>query len=268
MSLQYAYFENLETKEQMQVQFNPTELNFSKSAQFAEIAIPGLDAPIQQFIRGGTETLTVELFFDSTDSGMGADAKSVTDDNNGLLPVDRFCGTEKFYQLVKQNPKTHAPPRCRFGWGEPNSGLPGIGELSTPSSATDPQSGLQKQKTEKAVSNAPFWFTCIVESIDRKFLLFSPSGIPLRARLTVKLREYQTLEQMIAKLETADHTKVRILKQKQRLDQLAAQEYDTPTEWRRIAIANNVDDPRRIAPGTSLVVPAIQVESVIRSDRL
>lgn len=269
MSLQYAYFENLEIedkeKAQMRVQFNPTELSFSKSAQFAEIAIPGLDAPIQQFIRGGTETLTVELFFDSTDSGMGADAKSVTDDNNALLPVDRFCGTEKFYQLVKQNPKTHAPPRCRFGWGQPASELATAGELVQ---VPNPNTGQESLKLQKAVSNAPFWFTCIVESIDRKFLLFSPSGIPLRARLTVKLREYQILEQMIAKLETADHTKVRILKQKQRLDQLAAQEYDTPTEWRRIAIANNVDDPRRIAPGTSLVIPAIQVESVIRSDRL
>ena len=36
----------------IQVQFNPTELAFSKAAQLAEIAIPGLDAPIQQFVRG------------------------------------------------------------------------------------------------------------------------------------------------------------------------------------------------------------------------
>jgi nucleoid-associated protein YgaU len=252
MSLQRAMFKNLDTDEELFVQFNPTELTFSKSAQFAEIAIPGLDAPIQQFIRGGTETMTVELFFDSTDSGMGAKAESVTQDNSVPSSVDSFCGTDKFYQLVRQNPKTHAPPRCRFIWGA-KSNIPLVNNLV--------------DALQKTSSNAPFWFNCVVESIDRKFLLFSPTGVPLRARLSVKLREYQTLEQMIAKLQTADHTKVRVLKQRQRLDQIAEQEYDTSTEWRRIAEANDLDDPRRIPAGTSLIVPAIQTKSVIRGDQ-
>lgn len=262
MSLQRAMFKNLDTNEELFVQFNPTELTFSKSAQFAEIAIPGLDAPIQQFIRGGTETMTVELFFDSTDSGMGKKAKSVTEDNNVSSATSSFCGTERFYQLVQQSPKTHAPPRCRFIWGYANH---------SPSAEfmqkIFPKDSLRVSDPQKISSNAPFWFNCVVESIDRKFLLFSPTGVPLRARLTVKLREYQILEQMIAKLQTADHTKVRILKQRQRLDQIAEQEYDTPTEWRRIAEANNLEDPRRIPPGTSLIVPAIQTKSVIRSDQ-
>jgi Contractile injection system tube protein len=255
MSFAHAYFENLETKEQMQVQFNPTELTFSKSAQFAEIAIPGLDAPVQQFIRGGTETLTVELFFDTTDEGMAEGAKSVTDERVNV-GIDKFWGTDKFYQLVKQNSNTHAPPRCRFSWGKSS-------EPSKPLA----EDALKAPGQEQVVSKAPFWFICIVESIDRKFVLFNPEGVPLRARLTVKLREYQTIEQMIAKLQTADHTKTRILKRRQRLDQLAANEYDTPAEWRRIADANDVDDPRQILPGTNLVIPPILTESVIWGDR-
>jgi hypothetical protein len=252
MSLQHAYFENLETHEQMQVQFNPTELGFSKSAQFAEIAIPGLDAPLLQFIRGGTETLTVELFFDTTDQGMGSRATSVT------------TLTDRFYQLVKQNRDTHAPPRCRFGWGQPASDIANAGQVER---VLDLDTDQETLDLTQAVSHAPFWFTCVVDGIDRKFLLFSPGGTPLRARLTVKLREYQTLEQMIAKLQTADHTKSRILKRRERLDQLSAREYDTPAEWRRIAEANDVEDPRRILPGTSLVIPPMLTESVIRSDR-
>ena len=256
MPFQHAYFENLHTGETLQVQFNPTELSFSKSAQFAEIAIPGLDAPVQQFIRGGTETLTVELFFDSTDNGMGENARSVTEDNNALMPIDQFCGTDRFYQLVKQNPNTHAPPHCRFSWGESNS-------LAKPLVKT----GLEAQDQTQTVSKAPFWFICIVESIDRKFLLFSPEGVPLRARLTVKLREYQTIEQMVAKLNSADHTKARVFKQRDRLDRISASEYSTPTQWRRIAEENDIDDPRRIPPGTNLVIPPIRVESVIRRER-
>ena len=53
------------------MQYNPTELSFDKQAQIAEIAIPGLDAPIQQFIRGNAEKLTLELFCDTTDDGIG-----------------------------------------------------------------------------------------------------------------------------------------------------------------------------------------------------
>ncbi len=256
MTFQHAYFENLDTRERMQVQFNPTELNFSKSAQFADIPIPGLDAPVQQFIRGGTETLTVELFFDSTDNGMGEGARSVTEDNNALLPIDRFCGTDKFYQLVKQNSNTHAPPRCRFSWGE-----------SSNRSKPPVNTALEAPGQNQVVSKAPFWFICIVESIDRKFLLFSPEGVPLRARLTVKLREYQTIEQMVARLNSADHTKARIFKQRDRLDRISASEYNTPAEWRRIAEENDIDDPRRIPPGTNLVIPPIRVDSIVRKPR-
>ncbi len=250
MTLQKAYFENLETRQQIEVQFNPTDLNFSKSAQFAEIAIPGLDAPLQQFIRGGTETLTVELFFDTTDEGMAEGAKSVTDEHSNI-GQDQFWGTDKFYQLVKQNPDTHSPPRCRFSWGQSNDSKPPIGEALNP-----PTEG-------QFVSKAPFWFLGIVESIERNFVLFSPEGVPLRARLTVRMREYQTIEQMASRLNSADHTKARVFKRRDRLDAIAAREYQTPNEWRRIAEANDIEDPRRIRPGTTLIIPPIRTQSVI-----
>jgi hypothetical protein len=114
------------------------------------------------------------------------------------------------------------------------------------------------------VSNAPSWFTCICEGIDRKFLLFSPDGTPLRARVTVRLREYQTIDQMIKRLKSADHTKARVLKRRERLDQISDQEYDSPDEWRRIAEENGLDDPRRISPGKVLRIPPITPGSAIR----
>lgn len=235
MSLQIAFIENLDMKDKrknkVKVQFNPAELSFNKTAQIAEIAIPGLDAPVLQFIRGTSEILTLDLFFDSTEKGMGAAAESVTPK------------VDEFYALVKQDPKLHAPPRCRFSWGEPPQ-LAG--------------------KINTEVSHAPFWFTCVVESLDRKFTLFSPKGIPIRARVTAKLREYQTVEQMVAKLESADHTKARPFKRRERLDQIAAEEYGSAAEWRRIADANNIDNPRTVAPGTVLKLPPMKLESSIR----
>ena len=43
-------------------------------------------------------------------------------------------------------------------------------------------------------------FQCVVESVRQKFTLFSPEGIPLRATLSVTLREYKTLEQQLDQL--------------------------------------------------------------------
>jgi len=192
--------------------------------------VPGLDGPVLQFIRGGAETLTLELLFDSTEKGMGDDAESVTK------------RVDEFYALVKQDAKEHAPPVCRFSWGEPV--------------------GASAAKATEA-SNAPFWFTCVVDSVDRKFTLFSPKGIPLRARVTVKLREYQTVDQMVAKLQSADHTKSRSIRRRERLDQIAAEEYGSSAEWRLIAEENELDDPRRIEPGTMLRLPPLRVGSII-----
>src|ERR1700736_6528316 len=86
------------------VQFNPTEFILSKGVQIAEITLPGLDTPILQFVRGQTETLTLDLFFDTTDQGTGDNAVSVT------------TRTDKFYQLIKIDNNTHAPPICHFTW--------------------------------------------------------------------------------------------------------------------------------------------------------
>ena len=111
----------------VRVAFNPGEYTLSKGAQIAEVAIPGLDSPILQFVRGQTETMTLDLFFDTTDMGMADDVTSVTNE------------TDRFYQLVKIDPETHAPPVCLFTWG---SEFPGHGTFSKGGSQGPFQTGL------------------------------------------------------------------------------------------------------------------------------
>jgi len=200
----------------IQVQFNPGEYTLSKGAQIAEIAIPGIDAPILQFVRGQTQTLTMELFFDTTQGGMG---ESPVTDVRTL--------TEPIYQLVKIQPATHAPPRIKFYWGG--------------------DSGIS--------------FRAIIDSIQQKFTLFNPVGIPLRATLTVSFKEYQTLEEQLKKLnlQSADHTKKRLVKRGETLALIAYREYGDPGEWRRIfeepANAALISNPRHLTPGVEITIP-------------
>lgn len=205
------------------VQFNPPDLTFSKGAQIAEIAIPGIDSPILQFIRGQNEKLTLELFFDTT-----------TLEKITPALVDVRLMTNSIYQLVKIQPRTHAVPVVRFSWG------------------------LNLQ------------FKALVESVQQKFTLFNQLGTPLRATVTVVFREYKTLEEQIAEmnLQSSDHTKRRVVRRGETLSQIAAEEYDDPEEWRRIADANPdvASNPRRLAPGVVLDIPPIAL--VVGADGL
>ncbi len=194
------------------VQFNPTEYTLTKGANIAEIAIPGIDAPILQFVAGQTEKLTLDLFFDTTlEGGLGTDAKDVT------------VYTNRVYQLVKMQPKTHAPPRIRFIWGQ----------------------GLS--------------FVAIVESVSQKFTLFAPNGVPLRATLSVSFREYKTLEEQLKELnlQSADHTRRHAVVFGDTLEGIAAREYGDPALWRLIAESNasRIPNPLRLQPGMILDLP-------------
>lgn len=197
----------------LKVKFNPTEYTLNKAAQIAEINVIGLDSPILQFVRGQNEKLTLDLFFDTTEHGLDESAQDV----RGL--------TTPFYQLVKIQPKTHAPPRIRFHWGK----------------------GL--------------FFKAIVESIQQKFTLFNPEGVPLRATLSVTFREYKTLEEQLneTRRESADRSKQRVLRQGDTLSRIAGEEYSDPSQWRAIADANPdvLTDVFNPQPGAVLVIPPL-----------
>jgi len=208
------------------VQFNPTEFSLEKSAQIAEIAIPGLDSPLLQFVRGQNEKLTVDLFFDTTEGGTGPGATSFT------------TVTDLVYSLINIEPAGPAPPICTFIW---NSNFPGA-DIS-------PQAGNQRRNQ----------FQCVVESIRQKFTMFAPDGTPLRATLTLTLREYKTLDDQLAQLNLSspDRSHSYVTQKGDSLAGVSSQFYNDPTQWRSISDANGIADPRRLTTGLSLSVPAI-----------
>ena len=96
----------------MEVLFNPTDYRLSKSNQFAEVAVPGLSAPLLQFGRGNAETLTMQLFFDTHDPRY-AEGRYGTDQDVRIY-------TARVTDMMKINSALHAPPICCFSWGHFN----------------------------------------------------------------------------------------------------------------------------------------------------
>jgi hypothetical protein len=81
---------NTETSERINVMYNPEQFTLDQGNDFAEVAIPGLDAPPIQYVRGKGRTLSMELFFDTYERG--ADVRQFTDPVVGLL--SKSSGTQ------------------------------------------------------------------------------------------------------------------------------------------------------------------------------
>lgn len=153
MSLTKATIEILSDRgETIEVQFNPNTLSLNKDVVVAEIGIPGLNSPLLQYVRGEAETLDLELFCDTTRSGMADDVRDVRE------------FTEPIRRLVEIHPEFGAIPIIRFSWGQ----------------------GLS--------------FTALVVRVAQSFTLFSPAGVPLRAQLELRLKEFKTIGEQLAPL--------------------------------------------------------------------
>jgi LysM repeat protein len=192
-------------KPRIPVLFSPTQYSVDKSNQIAEIGIPGLSAPILQYVRGNTSTLSMELFLDTYEDQ--ADVRDYTDEIYGLLDID---------------PSTHAPPICTFTWGQ-------------------------------------FNYQCVLDRVSGRFTLFLADGTPVRATLTVTFRQFVdvTVEVRRNPTQSADHTKTRTIRRGDTLSGIAAAEFGDPAQWRPIAAANHIDNPRRLQPGQVLVIPPL-----------
>ncbi|MEV6488898.1 LysM peptidoglycan-binding domain-containing protein [Actinoplanes sp. NPDC051633] len=105
-------------------------------------------------------------------------------------------------------------------------------------------------------------FKAIVESLQLKFTYFASSGMPLRAKADLKLKQWKD-EAALPLQNPTSHTPtldtVHRLGHGETLDRVAAKHYSDSTRWRLIAEANNVVDPLALKPGALLVIPEIPV---------
>lgn len=125
--------------------------------------------------------------------------------------------------LLEIDRDLHAPPPVRFKWG-------------------------------------PIRFEAVVEKLSQKYTLFRPDGTPARATLSVTFKEYLPIDRQLRqpRRESSDKTKRRQLDGSDDIWLLAFREYGDPRQWRRIAEANDVDNPWRLGTGDWLIVPPLE----------
>lgn len=214
MPLEKALITNTVTGQQIPVQFNPEEYTLSRDINYAQATVPGLSAPLLQFVNGNLQTLEMELFLDSYEEHrVGSRRVNAAQSDVRVL-------AKQVTDLMNIQPSTHAPPVLLFTWG-----------------------GLA--------------FTCVLAKATQRFVMFLPTGVPVRARLNVTFNEYRNieLEAKEVKRETTDYSKRHVVVQGETLSSIAGTEYGDPRLWRVIAVANRLQSARRLSVGSRLRLP-------------
>ena len=140
--------------------------------------------------------------------------------------------TVKLANLLVFNKEKHRPPKVTLSWGR---GAPGG-------------------------AFAEFPFTGVLESLKQRFTLFLSDGTPVRAKVAVSFIQFSLTEEELKKNEahSSDKTKTYLVKQGDTVSGIAALFYKDPTQWRHIAEANDIENPRQLQAGTVLTIPAFE----------
>jgi LysM repeat protein len=146
-------------------------------------------------------------------------AEVLVDTSDTLADV-RVAYVNALRGLMDLNRELHAPPIVRFTWD-----------------------------TEV--------FRGVLESLNVTYVLFTPEGIPLRAKLSMSLKEYRPVDIQIKQNPTAspDFEKTYVVKRGDTLSGIAFALYRDTTVWRAIAQNNQIQDPRTLQPGQVLQLP-------------
>lgn len=99
-------------------------------------------------------------------------------------------------------------------------------------------------------------FKGFLARVDVQYTMFSPDGRPVRA--TAQISMTAVPDSPKATNPTSGGVSGRtsaLLGQGDSLASISYQQYGDPNLWRAIALANGVEDPGRIPPGTRLLVP-------------
>jgi hypothetical protein len=211
----------------VEVQFNPESLKVTLANQIAQPEGGGNQSGTdgQQFVGAGTMKLAVQVWFDVTVATASA----------GGAPTDVRRMTQKvaYFMTAKQSTRDKnkfTPPIARFEWGT-------------------------------------FRFDGVMESYEETLEFFSPDGQPLRASVSFSLAQQKITEFAFGDgkdkvtppgASEAGQRPLDATSEGVSVPQMAAAQ-GKAGEWKRVAAANNIENPRNLPPGQLLDMNPPQV---------
>jgi Contractile injection system tube protein/LysM domain len=205
------------------VMYNPEEYKLEQGNTFAEVGVPGLGTPPLQYVRGKARTLSMELFFDTYETGEDVRTRSG--------PV---------IGLLDQDPQTHAPPILLFAMGrfQFQCVMVDAGQRYT--------MFLPDGTPVRSTVSVKFQEYVRVEAELRSGLFFGSPTVSAAVNATAGAVRSVLSGKATVHLTIEGDT----------LSGLAGAYLGDPGLWRLIAQANGITDPFDLRVNRSLVIPA------------
>ena len=196
------------------VQFNPESLKVNFANQKAGGEQPG-GSPIQ-FVGAGTTKLAIELFFDVTVPVAQGKTMVANDVRTLTADVAYFMKAET---AVQGQENAYVPPGIQFSWGS-------------------------------------FLFEGVMDSMDETLEYFSDDGRPIRATVAISLSRQEITFTRPNPVDATGNSPTGTTPLQPALAgdsvQKMAGRSGKQNDWKQIAGANGIENPRRLAPGTLL----------------
>ena len=108
-------------------------------------------------------------------------------------------------------------------------------------------------------SNGLTNFRGFLTSVSARYTLFRIDGTPIRATCNIRLEEqpHETARQNPTS-GSRPGMRVHVVTEGETLHSVAWSEYRQARYWRGLAAFNGIDDPMRVAPGTTLLLPSLR----------
>jgi len=238
--------------EAVDVQFNPTSLKVSLSNTLKENQRNG-NTRSSQYVDKSSSSLTVELIFDTTyieaaptESGAESSEPASPPADDALTQGSDVRNqtkkiAERFIKPIPSGNKKKAPKRCLFQWGS-------------------------------------FEFVGLVESYEETLDFFSKEGRPLRATVSLKLKEdryqfrqrtsgvqaaQQTAPTLSPTGNTDDDTPSNSARPPRRdTSPVPGASNDQPGNWRDTSMFNGIENPR-LPSASMLAIPQVSASASI-----
>lgn len=213
--------------ESFSVLYNPESYTQSRQSNFRPAQAFSAPTQVPQFLSAGLEVLTFRLFFDSMSAGseVGADKKEFASNSSETSLkkwMDVRVYTRRVTDLMMVHEDLHMPQYVCLRWDS-------------------------------------LIFYGYLVACRQEFVKFTESGMPVRAWLDCTFMEMSTATKAAPTvMNSPDTTKFHTVCQGESLWSMSAKAYGQPEQWRLIAAANGIANPRRLRSGEVLRMPALK----------
>lgn len=204
-------------------QYNPSTFNVSHSVKYDTRGKVSVGNLVKKFFSTEARTLSLELLFDGTGASPsttgGFGDKVAVNANTSRVDEQIDQFMNYAYRITGA---IHRPNYVMVVWGT-------------------------------------FIMTGVLESASVNYTMFAPDGTPLRAKMSVTIKEHVDFSLLVKalKLQSPDISKTITVSAGDTLPLLCYREYGDASLYTRIAQVNNLKNPRKLTQGTELLFPPI-----------